>query len=450
LLGLRFGAITLGKVGYLASCLAAAVVLVLSGYAHNVVSLVSRTHSGANIGDSPSVGPMNILVMGLESRTNYLGENLDAHLIHVMHTGTNGGAQDTNTLILIHIFGGGLKAVGFSIPRDDLVTYPHPTYLGITRGKIDQAYDWAYNESLQQTSSTNESHDQRYLEANRAGQEFEVQTVSQLTGVHIDHFIEVNLAGFYYLAYAFHGLEVCIQPAPAKLEPDGLPAGSNLTDYDPAGGVNRSGFDAVKDGYNKAKGGKQYLHLDAAQSLAFVRSRHTLPGIDIGRTFRQQAAIDYVIWKVKREGLLTSFGAANSLLTAADQTLITDQQFNLLDFAPSMSALTGSHTNLTTLPSTPSNGLVVEPGFPNGEDVNYVDIPNIQREVQSAFYPRPGAGRISSGKPSASTQSVSARVLGTRTPDAAEPAAGSDVIGSLGGGVGAVAPNAPYGIPCVY
>ena len=34
------------------------------------------------------------------------------------------GGQDTNTLILIHIFAGGQKAVGFSIPRDDWVTFP--------------------------------------------------------------------------------------------------------------------------------------------------------------------------------------------------------------------------------------------------------------------------------------------------------------------------------------
>ncbi len=391
--GLRFGAVTAGKVGYLASCLAAAVVLVISGYAHKVVSLVSATGGGASISDSPSVGAMNILVMGLESRTNYQGEELDPHLIHVMHTGTNGGAQDTNTLILIHIFAGGQQAVGFSIPRDDLVNYPHASYLGIDRGKIDQAYDYAYNESLQQTSGTSESHDQRYLQANQAGQLFEVQTVEQLTGVRIDHFIEVNLFGFYFLAAAFGGIEACVKPAPASILGPGLTTGANLTDYDPAAGVNRSGFDAYKDGYSKAKGGAQYLHLDAAQSLAFVRSRHTLPGVDIGRTYRQQAAIDYVIWKLKNEGALSGLGTADNLLATASRTLITDAHFNLLDFATNMRALTGSHMHFQTLPSTPSNGPVVLPGFPQGEFVNYVNVPDIQRIVRNAFYPRPGADK---------------------------------------------------------
>ena len=60
-------------------------------------------------------------------------------------------------------------------------------------------------------------------------------------------------------------------------------------------------MNAYKDGYNAAKGGTQYLHLSAAQSLAFVRSRDTLPGIDVGRTARQQAALDYIIWKLKNQ-----------------------------------------------------------------------------------------------------------------------------------------------------
>ena len=62
------------------------------------------------------------------------------------------GGQDTNTLILIHIFAGGQKAAGISIPRDDWVTYPQP-YDGQSAGKIDQAYGLAYAQSLIETAS---------------------------------------------------------------------------------------------------------------------------------------------------------------------------------------------------------------------------------------------------------------------------------------------------------
>jgi anionic cell wall polymer biosynthesis LytR-Cps2A-Psr (LCP) family protein len=179
----------IAKVGYGLTCLLAAVTLVASGYAHKVVGLVSATGGGITIPGSPTVGAMNILVMGLESRTDYEGNVLPNSLLTAMHAGNAAavaaglvGGQDTNTLILIHIFAGGQRAVGFSIPRDDLVTYPHATYLGITRGKIDQAYDFAYNQSLGQTFGSSMSQNERYLRANRAGQAFEIATVEAVTG----------------------------------------------------------------------------------------------------------------------------------------------------------------------------------------------------------------------------------------------------------------------------
>jgi len=247
--------------------------------------------------------------MGLESRTTFQGQNLSVRQLTETHSGSESavaagleGSEDTDTLILVHIFAGGQKAVGFSIPRDDVVNYPHATFDGLTEGKVDAAYAYAYTESLDQTDGSKMSQAQRYLAANQAGQLFEVQTVESVTGVHIDHFIESNIIGFYELAAQFGGLEVCIQPAPAQ---GGLPAGANLTDADPLTGTDNSGFNAYRDGYNAKKTGQQYLHLSAAQSLAYVRSRDTLPGVDIGRTARQQAAIEYIVWKLKTDGVLT-------------------------------------------------------------------------------------------------------------------------------------------------
>jgi anionic cell wall polymer biosynthesis LytR-Cps2A-Psr (LCP) family protein len=121
-----------------------------------------------------------------------------------------------------------------------------------------------------------------------------------------------NIIGFYYLAQQFGGLEVCIKPAPAQ---GGFAPGANLTDNDPQTGTDNSGFNALQDGYDKKKGGAQYLHLSAAQSLAYVRSRDTLPGTDIGRTARQQAALDYIVWKLKNEGALSDTGMLTGLLS---------------------------------------------------------------------------------------------------------------------------------------
>jgi anionic cell wall polymer biosynthesis LytR-Cps2A-Psr (LCP) family protein len=393
---LKLGPITVGNVGYAAACIASALILVVAGYAHRVVSLTDALGTGARLGTAPSAmsvsGAMNILVMGLESRTTLQGQDLSVQQLTETHSGNESaveagleGSQDTDTLILIHVFAGGQKAVGFSIPRDDVVNFPHATYDGLTEGKIDAAYAYAYDESLEQTVNSTMTRAQRYLAANQAGQLFEVQTVESVTGVHIDHFIESDIIGFYELAQQFGGLEICIRPAPAQ---GGLRAGANLTDYDPLTGTDNSGFNAYRDGYNRKKGGRQYLHLSAAQSLAYVRSRDTLPGVDIGRTARQQAAIEYIAWKLRTGGVLTDIPAITTMLSRAQSYLMYDSGWNLLDFAQDMRALSSSNLHLTTLPELSINNVYV-PGYPGAQSVNYIDVPQIQQQVSEAFYGSP-------------------------------------------------------------
>jgi anionic cell wall polymer biosynthesis LytR-Cps2A-Psr (LCP) family protein len=394
---LRLGPVTIARVGYAVACIASAIILVVAGYAHKVVSLTDALGHGVRLGSAapaaaPSASAMNILVMGLESRTTFQGQDLSVQQLTETHSGSEAeveagleGSQDTNTLILIHIFAGGQKAVGFSIPRDDVVNYPYATYDGLTEGKIDAAYAYAYYQSLSQTSGSNMTQAQRYLAANQAGQLFEVQTVESVTGVHIDHFIESNIIGFYELAQQFGGLEICIQPAPAE---GGLPAGANLTDNDPLTGTDNSGFSAYADGYNSQQAGKQYLHLSAAQSLAYVRSRDTLPGVDIGRTARQQAAIEYIVWKLKTGGVLTDIPTITTMLSQAQSYLMYDSGWNLLDFAQDMNALSPTNLSLSTLPEISTNDIYV-PGYPGLQSVNYIDVPQIQQQVSEAFYGSP-------------------------------------------------------------
>ncbi len=136
-----------------------------------------------------------------------------------------------------------------------------------------------------------------------------------VTGEHIDHFVEANLAGFYYLAAAFGGIEVCMQPAPAKAA-----ARRREPDRPTRSPARQLGLQRVLDGYNRKKGGAQYLHLGAAQALAYVRARDTLPGVDLGRTKRQQAVLDYVIYELKHEGVFSDIGKLNALLGTATST----------------------------------------------------------------------------------------------------------------------------------
>ncbi len=98
------------------------------------------------------------------------------------------------------------------------------------------------------------------------------------------------------------------------------------------------------------EGRLQYLHLAADQALAFVRDRDSLPDTDLSRTHRQQAVIDYVIWELKHENTFSDIGQLTALLGTAEQYVITNRSFNLLDFATNMRALTGKNLKFDTLP----------------------------------------------------------------------------------------------------
>jgi len=359
-----------GKAGYTLSCVAAALVLAISGFSYFVVRDVSDIGGSHAIVSGPSIGAQNILLMGLESRTDWDGNILPSAVLNALHAGSaqgvaNGvGGNATNTLILIHIPAGGKKAVGFSIPRDDWITFPQP-YDGQSQGKIDQAYGLAMaaEEDQLRTQNPHLSQDQVAFQGNEAGRAATVATVEQLTGVHIDHFAEVNLDGFYELAKVLGGVEVCLNhPVP----------------YDP-----NSGFYAHKAGLQ---------HLNAAMALAFVRQRDGLANGDLDRTHRQQAFLDSVMQSLRNEGVLDDLTKIDSLLSIAKQYVITDSGWDLLDFAAQMRSLTSGNLVFHTLP-------IVAYETIDGQDANEVNPAYIKEIVQDTFYP-PEASSGSSSSPS--------------------------------------------------
>ena len=379
-----------GKAGYVLSCIAAALVLAISGFSYFVVKDVSDIGGSHAIVSGPSIGAQNILLMGLESRTDWNGNILPDDVLKALHAcnaqeiAAGCGGNATNTLILIHIFANGGKAVGFSIPRDDWVTFP-TAYDGQTQGKVDQPYGLALaaeEDQLRQQSPAL-SQNQIAFEGNEAGRAAEVATVEALTGVHIDHFAELNLDGFYELAKVVGGVEVCLtHPVP----------------YDPY-----SGFSAKHVGYQ---------HLSAKMALAFVRQRHGLTNGDFDRTKRQQAVIDSVTKALRSDGVLGDLGKLNDLLSVAKQYLITDAGWNLLDFISQMRGLSLGNVTFRTLPE-------VAPITINGQDANEINVPQIQQMIQQGFYPAPASSS------SSSSSSASAR------PSAQDTAGNSQVTVSV-------------------
>jgi LCP family protein required for cell wall assembly len=346
------------KVGYLVCCIASAVILVVGGVAHKWYQDLNEV-GGSNVLDGqaePQVGEMNILLMGLESRTYWDGQILPENILNAMHACSqqgveNGcGGNDTNTLILLHIPAGGGKAVGFSIPRDDYVEYPQ-AYDGQSSGKIDQAYGLAMAEEENKLLAADGGKltSQIAFQGNEAGRAAAVATVEQVTGQKINHFAEVNLVGFYELAQVFGGVDVCLNHPVA---------------YD-----SYSGFYAHRAGLQ---------HLNAAMTLAFVRQRHGLTNGDLDRTHRQQAVIDSVIHQMKQQGILSDFGKLGQLLDVAKQWVVTDSDWKLLDFASQMRSLTAGNMSFQTLPITGYATI-------DGQDDNTINVPYIQQLVHDAF-----------------------------------------------------------------
>ncbi len=360
-----------GSAGFVLSCLLAALSLVASGFSYYVVRDVSGIGGSHAIASGPSIGAQNILLMGLESRTDWNGHVLPWSILKHLHAGSRRGVlyegvggNATNTLILIHIPAGGKRAIGFSIPRDDWVQFVG-TVGPQQQGKIDQAYGVSmyYQEGALRAKYPNMPQDRLAFLGNEAGRRAAVATVEKLTGVRIDHFAEVNLAGFYELAKVLGGVQVCLKHP-------------------------------VYDTYSGAHFRAGYQHLNAAQALAFVRQRHGLPNGDLDRTHRQQAFIDSVLHQLRTEGVLSDLGKLAGLLQVARRYVITDAGWNLLDFATQMRSLTAGHLVFHTLPI---QGYVKI----NGQDANQVDPAQIKAIVQAAFYPPRGSRHRHSRLPKA-------------------------------------------------
>lgn len=348
---------SVARAGYALSCVAAALLLVLSGFSYSIDKYVSDIGGSHAITSGPSIGAQNILLMGLESRTDWNGDVLSPDILAAMHAGSvrgvtqeGVGGNDTNTLILLHIPVGGAKVIGYSIPRDDWVNFAG-TIGPQQQGKIDQAYGVSmyYRQARLRTSRLGQR--QIAYQGNEAGRAATVATVEQLTGVHIDHFAEINMVGFYELAKVLGGVRVCLRHP-------------------------------VRDYYSGADFRAGYQHLDAAQSLAFVRQRHGLTNGDLDRTRRQQAFLDSVMDQLRTQGVLDDLTKIRALLSVARQYVITDSGWNLMDFASQMRTLNARDLLFHTLP-------IERYGLIDGQDVNVIDPARIQRIVQNAFYPQP-------------------------------------------------------------
>ena len=344
-----------------AVAMVSAVVLAGTGYAwsalHSLTTGLTTSNALTGLVDGSRAGAVrpgadvNILLMGLDSRLDQKGDPLPAAVLDQLHAGDgSAGGYNTNTLILMHVPGDGATVTAFSIPRDDYVAVRDIP--GNDHVKIKEAYGLkkAATEDALVRSGTTDRHQLESL-GREAGRKETLQTVQDFLGVQIDHFAEVNLAGFYDLANALNGVQVCLNHA-------------------------------VKDPYSGADFPAGVQTLNGAQSLAFVRQRHGLDNGDLDRTHRQQAFLASVTQKLGSAGTFTNVGQLQGLIAVAAKDVVVDSGWDIGAFIPRASNLTGGNVQFNTLPILRFDTI-------DGQSVNVVNQPALAEQVQVAFGLRP-------------------------------------------------------------
>lgn len=294
----------------LAACLSLAV-LVTAGWAwatwRSFTSNIVRVDAipSASASGSASAGPahrplatsaQNILIVGNDDRDTAT----DAELA-LLRTTRDGGSYNTDTMMVLHVPADGSRATVISIPRDSYVAIPgHPM------NKINQAYPDGMS-----SSDGNKS----------IGAQVAVMTVQALTGLHIDHFVQVDLIGFYRIATAIGGIPVNLCAATR----------------DPNSGAN-------------FRAGPQVI--TGSDALSFVRQRDGFPnGLgDLDRIKRQQYFLSSAFRTMSSSGVLLNPVKLQNLLHAVSSSLSVDRTLDLLTLAEQMQSLTSGNLYFATIP----------------------------------------------------------------------------------------------------
>ncbi|MFG3318470.1 LCP family protein [Streptomyces sp. NPDC048171] len=237
----------------------------------------------------------NLLVLGSDSRA---GDNAS------LGTGKVAGAR-SDTALVVHIPEGRKQAVAVSIPRDTLVTRPECEKSD--GSALPEAERVMFNSVYSQ-----------------AGPACVVKTVEKMSGVRMDHYMEIDFAGFKGLVDAIGGVPVTVEE-PIK---------------DPASGLDLSAGTHT---------------LDGTESLAFVRTRHGVgDGSDLGRIGLQQEFLIALLSEVKKQDLLGSPTKTYKIADSLTAALTTDSELasltSLADFARSMNGVDPATMETIMLP----------------------------------------------------------------------------------------------------
>ena len=155
-----------------------------------------------------SSSAVNYLIVGSDAR-----EGLTTEQMQKLRVGTvaTAAGKRSDSMMLIHISKSRDAAYVISIPRDTYALIPeHKNSKGVTIPAAPQKINAAYN---------------------FGGASLLVQTIEEMTNLKIDHYLEINFAGFANMIDALGGIQICTKKAlsdsKSHLE---LPAGTHILD----------------------------------------------------------------------------------------------------------------------------------------------------------------------------------------------------------------------------
>ncbi|MER5362612.1 LCP family protein [Streptomyces sp. NPDC002785] len=259
-------------------------VLGAGGIGHAVVTSlatgIDRIDPFKDMKNRPRAGyGTNLLLVGTDGRDKITREEKKKYRL--------GGApcNCTDTVMLVHLSADKERASIVSLPRDSYAEIPE--HKDRTTGRMRAAHPLKLNAA--------------YAEG---GPGLTVRTVEHMTGVKIDHYLEVDFTSFMKTVDTLGGVQICTtRPLKDSYTGLDLPAGTH--------------------------------DLNGGQALQYVRSRHIDGASDVGRMQRQQKFLASLIKQATRSGVLMNpvkFRDATSTLlnsVRADKGFGTEQMLEL-------------------------------------------------------------------------------------------------------------------------
>ncbi|WP_449343281.1 LCP family protein [Streptomyces tamarix] len=259
---------------------------------------IGRVDAFKDMNNRPASGHgTNILLVGTDGRDKVTPADRKRYRL--------GGApcRCTDTIMLAHISADRRRASLVSLPRDTYAELPEHT-----------------------DATTGERHHGHPVKLNAAyaegGPNLTIRTVERMTGVKIDHYLEVDFTSFMRTVDALGGVRICTaRPMKDPYTGLDLPAGTHV--------------------------------LDGGEALQYVRSRHVDGGSDLGRMRRQQQFVAALIDRATSSGALLNPVRFRKVLGALSGSVRADRGFGteeVLALARAMRGFTTASSEFTSVP----------------------------------------------------------------------------------------------------